>query len=240
MFDRPILLYSNYCNHSKRFVESLSKNTDLFQAFIRINIDVDKEKGVRPPVFYQIQQAINYRISEVPTIIVDNAEYVLSGEEAFKWLDAFSKSKEPSIENELLTAFNPNEMGSFSDSYAQYGSNGLHDNSAQQSFKFLGSADEQIQTPLEDDTPVQNLQTKQQERENFTNMPSLQNKQMQMQGMQRPPPSMQGMQMQGMQMQGMSFGNNGGKASQKQKDMDARYQQLLLEREQLNTTRPRV
>ena len=40
MFDRPILIYSDYCMHSTNFLNTLAKNPELFNAFIRIQIRV--------------------------------------------------------------------------------------------------------------------------------------------------------------------------------------------------------
>ena len=97
MFERPILIYSNYCIHSTNFINELMKNSEMFENFIRINIDVDPNTRSRPSIFYEIQEKLNYKISEIPTIIVDNAEYILTGVNAFEWLEYNLNKKEQDI-----------------------------------------------------------------------------------------------------------------------------------------------
>ena len=70
MFERPILLYSNYCAYSQQFVEMLLENKELFETFIRVNIDANPDTKRRPDLFYQIQDTLNYKIKEVPTSTV--------------------------------------------------------------------------------------------------------------------------------------------------------------------------
>lgn len=135
MFERPILVYSNYCNHSQNFLQVLMKHPDIFESFIRMNIDVDPKTKQRPTVFYQVQQTINQKISRVPTIIITDTNkqlYVLSDKEAFKWLDYEIKSKQ----DDSLQPYNPNEMTSFSDNYSKVGSTHLND-ATEQNFKFF-------------------------------------------------------------------------------------------------------
>jgi hypothetical protein len=133
MFDRPILVYSNYCIHSKNFIQSLMKQQVLFESFIRLNIDADSESKKRPQAFYQVQQALNIKIQTVPTVILIGGEHVLSGVEAFKWLDYQIKSLTQDVE---LMGFNSNEMTSFSDNYSEFGSTDIN-NATEQSFKFF-------------------------------------------------------------------------------------------------------
>lgn len=183
MFKQPILIYSDYCPHSKHFIDNLSKISNIDSAFVKLNIDP------KPQVFYEIQNALQYKITEVPTIILPNAEYILSGEEAFKWLQYQLEPKE-------LDAFNPNEMGSFSDPYASVDSKSMTD-AKSQSFKFVGQPDEKIYTPQEDSSiGPEEMNKKQRERETFDNTAP-------------------------------KFNQN---IKSKEKDLDARYQQLLAER----------
>lgn len=147
LFQRPILIWSEYCNYSKNFINALLKHNDLYESFIRINIDTDQKTNRRPQIFYQIQTALKFKIKQVPTIIVNNGEYILSGVEAFKWLDYMINKN--NVVKEDLQGFNPIEMGSFSDSYAKYGSTKLHD-ATEQSFKFLNKDDQKIETPAEE------------------------------------------------------------------------------------------
>jgi hypothetical protein len=223
MFERPILLYSNYCAYSQQFVEMLLENKELFETFIRVNIDANPDTKRRPDLFYQIQDTLNYKIKEVPTIIIGNGEYVLSGSEAFKWLNYeleqinSQSSNGNNGSNGMFEGFNSVEMGSFSDMYSNFGSNSLND-AREQSFKFLNKPDVSIQTPPEDSSQQkQNPNSK----INFTN-PNFTS-----------------------QNQGLSksqFGqsqNFSGKKSDKQKDFDIKLQQLLSERENLSSNKPR-
>lgn len=221
MFERPILFYSNYCIHSTNFINSLIKHLEIYEEFIRINIDVDPETKRRPQTFYEIQNMLNIKISEIPTIIVDNGKYVLTGKEAFKWL----KHQIDKIEAEReLTPFNPIEMGAFSDTYSSYGSNDMND-AKQQSFKFINNPDEKINTPQESSDKVSKDEytKRQSERENFINITPQNQKALIPQ-----------------QIQQKQFNNSytsnkkRGKMSEKQKDFDQRYQQMMMERESLD------
>ena len=196
MFEQPILIYSNYCPHSKKFLEILAQHTNINDAFAKLNIDP------RPKIFYDIQNTLKYTITEVPTIILPNAEYILSGEQAFKWLSfQIEQSQKPTE----LDAFNPNEMGSFSDPYSSVDSKNMTD-AKSQCFKFVGQPDEKIHTPPEDSSiSAEDMSKKQRERETFDNTQISQ--------------------------QQRKFENNlTMQVTSKEKDLDARYQQLLAER----------
>jgi hypothetical protein len=212
MFKRPVVVYSTHCKHSIRFMETLMQHSELFDSFIRLNIDIDPQTRKRPKLFSEIQQALQYKISEVPTIIVENAKYVLAGEEAFKWLEEVVAPPKESV-----SGFNPIEMSAFSDSYAHYGNTSMNDNTADQCFKFLNKTDEKINTPQEDTHVTADDYTKKQlERESFqnTSLPT--------------------------SASGPSAPEKYSSGSQKQKELDSRYQQLLMERDQVNSVRPRV
>mgnify|MGYP003402199235 CR=1 FL=1 len=141
-FDRPILIYSDYCIHSKNYLQMLMKQPDIYNTFIRMNIDVDPRTKQRPSIFYKIQHELNKKIVRVPTIIIKNNTsneiLLLSDKDAFKWLDfQINSNKNTEVS---ITGFNINEMGSFSDGYSKYNENGnesTHINDAnEQSFKF--------------------------------------------------------------------------------------------------------
>lgn len=164
--DKNVLIFSNFCNHSTNFLSVLTKHPHIQNTFIPLNIDPDPQTNQRPDAFFQIQEQLRFKITEVPTIIVEGGEYVLSGEQAFKWLEY--QINKTNTEQEL-EGFNSNEMGSFSDSYATFGSTELHD-AREQSFKFINKPDQRIDTPQEDGSVTQddyNRKTK--ERENFSN-----------------------------------------------------------------------
>lgn len=232
IFERPILFYSDYCNHSNNFIKQLLTQKELFDHFIRINIDVDVSTNQRPKIFFDIQKQLNYSIQEVPTIIVNNAEYILSGEEAFKWLEFNLKTNKEVSAPVELSAFNPNEMGSFSDSYSPIGSSDLND-AREQSFKFIDKPDQIIDTPQENSSGLssEDYTKKQQERENFDNIHQ-NNKYQQMQFQQQHKPQFQPPLIPQYNHQNVGGGNKKkGQASSKQKEMDTRLQQLLLERQ---------
>lgn len=212
MFKRPVVIYSTHCKHSLHFMETLIQHQELFESFIRLNIDVDPQTHKRPRLFNDIQDALQYKILEVPTIIVEEAKYVLSGEQAFKWLEEAITPPE----NEI-SGFNPIEMSRFSDSYSNYGNTSMNENTADQCFKFLNKTDEKINTPQEEASVTTDDYTKKQlERESFQNNSK--------------PTSAS--------VSSSSVQYNS--ASQKQKELDSRYQKLLMERDAVNTVRPRV
>ena len=236
MFERPILFYSDYCIHSTNFINVLMKHQDIFDAFIRVNIDVDPKTKKRPDIFYTVQNTLKYKIEEIPTIVVGGGEYVLSGEEAFKWLEAQLKKDETEVEE--LTGFNPIEMGSFSDSYSSYGSKGLNDDVREQTFKFIGKPDIKINTPQETSGNVssEDYNLKQRERENVSNKSNSNTHNSNTHNSNMYKPNMQNPIMNGppMNFDRSLFSNTNNKnISQKQKDVESRYQQMLAERENL-------
>lgn len=215
MFERPILIYSDYCIHSTNFINELMKTPEIFDTFIRLNIDADPNTRLRPQIFYEIQEKLNYKIVEIPTIIVENAEYILTGVNAFEWL---SYQQEQQKE---LTPFNPIEMGAFSDSYSSYGSNDLNA-AREQSFKFLDKVDEKINTPQELASSISKdeYSNKQKERESFDNIYKPTNPYQ--------PPNKDSNTL------NLDPKYLHGKMSEKQKDFDLKLQQMVLDREQFN------
>lgn len=154
-FDRPILIYSDYCIHSKNYLQMLMKHPDIYETFIRMNIDVEPQTKQRPSIFYKIQEQLNKKIVRVPTIIIKNDKnneiLLLSDKDAFKWLDFkinLNKNGDTSIKG-----FNINEMASFSDGYSKYNINSnesTHINDAnEQSFKFYKNINGQRVLPGE-------------------------------------------------------------------------------------------
>lgn len=82
-----LLFYSNYCKHSKTFINKLEKY-GLSDNFIKIPVDKRDEH----------QSVIKgYGITKVPTIVAENRKYV--GSNAFKWLD--SRSPRDSVQTRL-------------------------------------------------------------------------------------------------------------------------------------------
>ena len=241
IFERPILFYSEYCIHSTNFITILMKTPELFETFIRINIDVDLNTKQRPKIFYDIQNNLQIKISEVPTIITPGPEYILTGAEAFNWLE----NEIQQYKSASILGFNSIEMGSFSDSYSNYGSSDLHD-AKEQCFKFIGKPDDKIETPQEDSSVSKDDYTKKyQERENFQNTFN-QN----MSQNQNPSNMNRNTKNQNMMLNNMNSTNNRNtnnrntnnqnmfnnfskhsNVSEKQKDLDNRLQQMIAERE---------
>ena len=231
MFERPLLIFSEYCNHSVNFLNVLMKHPDLFDSFGKINIDIDPKTRRRPQIFFDIQDALNFKISEVPTVIINKGEYVLSGQEAFKWLEYEIDNLE---KNKVLEGFNPNEMGSFSDSYSKFGSTELCD-ATSQSFKFIDSPHDKIYTPQEDSPVTQDdYNKKQRERDQSNSLSSI---------MQTRNSFTSSLMQNNVMPNTNSFQNTGkpnffnqntfDKQNNKQKEIDKRFQDLLMEREQL-------
>jgi len=195
MFEKPILIYSDYCVYSKNFLQTLIKYTDLYNSFIRMNIDVDISTRQRPKQFHQLQEILDVKITKVPTVITPNAQYILSDVDAFKWLEYQIKLLKD--DSGTLQPFNPNEMVSFSDNYANYGSTDLCD-AKEQNFKFYRDGkltdDNYLNTSkswdpnnkgktngflndLESKMPSIDLDKKQNERQYFSNVRQAQNTQ---------------------------------------------------------------
>lgn len=134
MLEKPILIFSNYCKFSNHFLETLKQYPDLYNSIVMLNIDVDPNTKRRPEVFYQIQQALDTKITKVPTIITPDSQ-ILIDTNAFKWLEyniiklqeLLQQQKEETkkeVEDDTeLEGFNANEMTSFSDNYASLDTN---------------------------------------------------------------------------------------------------------------------
>lgn len=144
MFTNPIVIYSKYCKYSNEFLDVLVK-TPLAQQFQFVDIDINPQTKTRSEIYFTIKHILakefSYNLKTVPTIIVENGEFVLSGKEAFEWLKyklntiqnaSVSNSKidvDVPIKNEKdnsigePSGFIQHEMGSFSDSYSTFGLN---------------------------------------------------------------------------------------------------------------------
>ncbi len=107
----PVFIYSSYCKYCNIFLDIIQKN-NVYNNFDRILID--KVNGTRPEIFYEIQKKLNYKINEVPTIIFESSDtnsevYVLSGKDAFLWLDDYISQlyKLPEPQKEIQKPINP-------------------------------------------------------------------------------------------------------------------------------------
>jgi len=220
------------------------KTPEFYNNFVRINIDADISTKRRPDIFYNIQRELNIKIVEVPTIITPGPEYVLTGADAFSWLEQELQSYK---DKDDIQGFNSIEMGSFSDSYSTYGSSDLYD-AKEQTFKFIGKQDQRIETPPETASVSKgDFEKKYQERESFDNIhyntksnTTKKSNFQQQRNSQQPnfqqqrnsqQPNFQQQNSQPNFQQQPNFGNNGkSNVSEKQKDLDAKYHQLLAER----------
>ena len=117
---RPILVYSEYCQYSKNFIEILSKHQVLYSTFYKLNIDVNPVTKQRPKEFYILQKELSEKISKVPMVIVieDNSLLMLCDKNAFKWLEYHTTSKK----HDSFSGFIKDEMNSFSDNYSKLNS----------------------------------------------------------------------------------------------------------------------
>jgi predicted DsbA family dithiol-disulfide isomerase len=230
MFERPILIYSNYCNYSKLFIQHLQQFPELYESFIRLNIDYDLNTKQRPTAFYEIQELLQFKITDVPTIIVQNGEYILSGKEAFTWLEyqlnELNKQLEMQQESNtnqenILEPFNPLEMGSFSDGYAGV------DNSLpnSQSFQFLNE-------------PIQNINTPQDSNENFEKQNSQfdgdqedYSNYMKKRNSVNNNPRYQSSQNRPLSHSSNNYDKSNSKINKKQNEIDKKYEELLAQRE---------
>jgi thiol-disulfide isomerase/thioredoxin len=248
MFEKPILIYSDYCVYCKNFLETLMKYPDLYNSFIRMNIDVDLYTKRRPQAFYKIQEVLNTKISKVPTLITPNAEHILSDVDAFKWLEY--QIKLLSNTSDDILPFNPNEMISFSDNYSNLGSTDLYD-AKEQSFKFFqdgqlrddnylnttktwdpkGNNTNGFLNDLEKSTPTINLSTKQTERQYFDNIRGKGSEQFKNNSGRTQNINF----MDANLFSSNNNNNNNNKNSLKSKEVDMKLQQLMNDRDKIDT-----
>jgi hypothetical protein len=162
LLKKPTIIYSEKCKHSSVFLEGLSKHNTLYKNFVKINIDAvhnrQTNKFERPNIFYNIQNLLGTRIQKVPTIIVEQGEYVLTDKDAFKWLE-YNLVKD----RDTITGFSQAEMSLFSDKYADFGSTTINmmddEHVKHQNFVFVKETVEKIQTPRDDDLYIRNEDT---------------------------------------------------------------------------------
>lgn len=129
MSNNHILFFSNYCNHSKEFIERLYKS-GLYDKFTRICVDDNKYKI--PP-----------QIQSVPAVIVPDYDYPLEGEDAFNWIEQLSQNNSQTSGIEAYDCMN---MSGFSDSFCSL----TNDTPLDHAFSFIGRGEFSIQTPEED------------------------------------------------------------------------------------------
>lgn len=238
LYNGSIFIYSNFCPHSQKLYNILKQNNTV-NKYRLVCIDIDQKTKKRPMQFYEIQKLLNINITSVPTIIVDNAKYVLSGSEAFKYVSHINSSNsnsnnKPSVqqvvaqrEPEGPMAFNPNEMGSTSDSYLNFGNieNYHSADVPKQNYQFLNE-DFTIETPDEANFNI-NMKDdiyhkKMNERESFDKIVQSENS---------------------LKQRNVNTEKKNTKSNQKQVEFEDKYNKLLKERETMEskpTSRPKI
>jgi|LauGreStaDraftv2_3_1035109.scaffolds.fasta_scaffold86474_1 hypothetical protein len=230
MFSRPILVFSNYCQHSKNFLSMLLESP-LSQEFIFVNVDVDPNTKRRSDDFLSLKGILttnfNYKLTSVPTIIVENGEFILKDADAFEWLkhtletiNNTEKNKEPVVEEPAeISGFNPNEMVAFSDMYSTFGLNTKDPcmDAKNQCYQFLGQ-DFSISTPPIDDQAPQapQMQMPQQKTVRFSNDVNSRNKS---------------------SGSGGSKSNKKGYGTEKEKELNSKYEEMMLARQMMDKAR---
>lgn len=132
-----ILFYSKHCKFCDKFIKVLQ---NLGEDKFFNGVSVDKVNGVRPKIISQ------YKVTEVPTIIVNGKSY--SGKIAFKWLEDKIKSSNQQISSQDTRANKtPIITGYSSDNCSQLMINNGTTGTSQ--YSFLNDV-QKINTPDED------------------------------------------------------------------------------------------
>ena len=108
--NKYILFYSEQCHFSKEFLQTLYKYKDLYQKFIKVNVD---DKRIKLPPY----------IREVPTIIVPNSNGkndLHVGGKAFSWLNGLNQNEKRNDAG-TIEDYDPSAMSGFSDGYSLLG-----------------------------------------------------------------------------------------------------------------------
>jgi hypothetical protein len=87
MTENPILLYSTDCKYSNSFLDSLHENKTLYNSFIKVNINKNKRTNKRSQIYTNLVKEFPEYIKSVPCIVLNNKTVILSGNEAFAWLN---------------------------------------------------------------------------------------------------------------------------------------------------------
>lgn len=235
MFTRPICVYSNYCPYSEKFIATLANMPIVLSEFQFVCVDVDKQTKQRSPSFINLknilQKNLNYTLKNVPTIIIENGQYILSDKEAFNWLeyklntinnslpttdindeqediDMLHENQPVESEEVEISGFNPNEMGALSDIYSTFGLD-VKDtcvDAKEQCFAFL---DRELKIDTPDGEKVQKKDISQQKTVRFNNS---------------------------VNSNVSSKMSKRGYGSEKEKEVSSKYEQLMAERSKMDET----
>jgi hypothetical protein len=77
-------VYSCACKYSTEFINAIPDI--IFETALVLCIDKNTD-GKRLRLFQTVQDLLGHQITEVPTVIVKGGEFVLTGQEAFRWLE---------------------------------------------------------------------------------------------------------------------------------------------------------
>lgn len=141
---KPILFYSEYCNHSKELIQSLYK-TELYDKIIKVNIDENK---------YNLPPSIKM----VPALLISNNNKPFVGNEVFSWCnDQLAILNKKNNEKKEIKAYFASEMAGYSDSYSYL----QNDNTPMDhNFSFIGKNNDNINTPTSNDIISDNSKNK--------------------------------------------------------------------------------
>lgn len=87
MFKSPIFVCSSLCQHCVELADIMNTSPKKFTNVIILNIGIDSVTKKRPRAYYDLQNILEWKITSVPTIVTENAESVLSGIDAFNWVN---------------------------------------------------------------------------------------------------------------------------------------------------------
>ena len=157
IFDKSLIFYSTQCDYSRKFIGTLNKFPAVKANCNLVCIDVDRATRKRHQLFYQVQNILQRKITKVPTLIEYKNETVLmlSGEEAFKWLQysvkQFLKTQKGVDKDGKVVPFTHNEMELITDIYTNCGESKLSDifKKEMQSFKYINCPTKRIITPVD-------------------------------------------------------------------------------------------
>jgi thiol-disulfide isomerase/thioredoxin len=130
-----LLFYSKKCKYSKKFVEILY---DIGEDSFFKMVDVAKIDGKYPPLVKK------YRVTEVPTAIVDGQMYI--GQDAFKWLERKIKNINHTVSSQDTRVNKTPVISGYSADISSMGLSGSDNFLGNNSFAAL-NVNQKIETP---------------------------------------------------------------------------------------------
>lgn len=99
-----VLFYSDKCLHSKELINLLYKNQDIYNKFVKINIDITKMKI--PPYIKSVPSAI---------IPINGQPKLLVGVQIFEWYNSINKQM---VQKQDISDWDPSSMTGYSDNFS--------------------------------------------------------------------------------------------------------------------------